>query len=138
RPLRLLIAVVAAVRVPAQAPALHPFDVRAYGAKGDSVTLDTDAINRAIDAAAAAGGGTVYLGPGVYSSFSIHLKSHVALYLDRGATLFAASPAERPNAPGYDPAEPGPGNEYQDYGHSHWHNSLIWGENVQDVAILGP
>jgi polygalacturonase len=126
----------------AQTPAVSPvagrvYDVRAFGAKGDSASLDTDAINRAIAAAAAAGGGTVYIGPGIYSSFSIHLRSHVTLYLERGATLFAASPDERPASPGYDPAEPGPGNEFQDYGHSHWHNSLIWGENVEDVAIVG-
>lgn len=125
--------------VPAGPPGLaRVFDVRAFGAKGDSASLDTDAINHAIEAAAAARGGTVYFGPGTYSAFSIHLKSNVTLYLDHGATLLAASPADRPTAPGYDPAEPGPGNEFQDYGHSHWHNSLIWGENVENVAILGP
>jgi polygalacturonase len=113
------------------------FDVRAYGARGDSASLDTDAINRAIDAAAAAHGGTVYFGPGTYSTFSVHLKSNVALYLDRGATLLGASPEERPDAPGYDAAEPAPNKTYQDYGHSHWHNSLIWGEHVENVAILG-
>ncbi|MDQ2668752.1 MAG: glycosyl hydrolase family 28 protein [Gemmatimonadota bacterium] len=113
------------------------FDVRAYGAKGDSASLDTDAINRAIDAAAAAHGGTVYFGPGTYSTFSVHLKSNVALYLDRGATLLGASPEERPDAPGYDAAEPALEKTYQDYGHSHWHNSLIWGDHVENVAILG-
>lgn len=116
----------------------HIFDVRAYGAKGDSSSLDTEAINRAIDAAAAAHGGTVYFGPGTYSSFSIHLKSAVTLYLDRGATLLAASPDERPDAPGFDAAENVLEQAYQDYGHSHWHNSLIWGENVENVAIIGP
>jgi len=110
-------------------------DVRSFGAKGDSALLDTDAINRAIEAAAAAGGGTVYFGPGIYSSFSIHLRSNVSLYLERGATLLAASPGDRP-AGGYDAAEPGP-NVFQDYGHSHWHNSLLWGENVHDISILG-
>lgn len=114
------------------------FDVRAYGAKGDSSSLDTDAINRAIDAAAAAHGGTVYFGPGTYSSFSIHLKSGVTLYLDHGASLLAATPEERPDAPGYDAAENVLEKAYQDYGHSHWHNSLIWGENVENVAIIGP
>ncbi len=117
--------------------AQRAYDVRAFGAKGDSASLDTDAINRAIEAATAAGGGTVYFGPGTYSSFSIHLKSNVALYLDHGATLLAATPSERPQSAGYDPAEPAP-NNYQDYGHSHWHNSLIWGENIQNVSILGP
>lgn len=121
-----------------RADAPRTFDVRQFGARGDSVSLDTDAINRAIDAAAAAGGGTVFFSTGVYSSFSIHLKSNVGLYLEHGATLLAANPAERPDAPGYDAAEPGPGNEFQDYGHSHWHNSLIWGENVENVSITGP
>ena len=118
--------------------AAHVFDVRAFGARGDSTSLDTDAINRAIEAAAAAHGGTVYFGPGTYSAFSIHLRSNVTLYLDHGATLLAASPDEHPEAPGYDPAENVLAKTYQDYGHSHWHNSLIWGENIENVAIMGP
>ncbi|CAN5339010.1 glycoside hydrolase family 28 protein [soil metagenome] len=110
------------------------FDVRSYGATGDGHTIDSDAINRAIDAAAAAGGGTVYFGGGTYASYSIRLKSHVGLYLDQGAVLLAADTA---GGKGYDPAEPGPGNNYQDFGHSRFHNSLIWGENVEDVSITG-
>lgn len=120
---------------PAAMPAGHVYNVRNYGALGDSTTLDTDAINRAIEAAAAAGGGTVYFPAGVYSSFSIRLRSNITLHLSPGATLLAATPVE--GRPGYDPAEPGPGNEYQDFGHSHWHNSLIWGENLHDVTIEG-
>jgi polygalacturonase len=119
-----------------QAPP-RAFDVRAYGAAGDGKTIDSDAINRAIDAAAAAGGGTVYLGAGTYASYSVRLKSNVALYLDHGATLLAAD-ADTVAGRGYDAAEPGAGNRYQDFGHSHWHNSLVWGENVENVSILGP
>ncbi|MDQ3812431.1 MAG: glycoside hydrolase family 28 protein, partial [Armatimonadota bacterium] len=62
------------------------FDVRAFGATGDGSTLDTDAINQTIEAAQVAGGGTVYFPAGTYLSFSIRLKSHIALYLDQGAT----------------------------------------------------
>lgn len=119
-------------------PAVH--DVRSYGARGDGRTLDTDAINAAIDAAASAGGGTVHFPAGTYPSFSIHLRSHVSLHLGRGATLLAADPADY-EGPGYDPPEPniwGDEHEYQDFGHSHWHNSLIWGEDLEDVGILGP
>jgi polygalacturonase len=132
----LLVALAAPALALAQPPA-RTFDVRAYGAAGDGKTIDSDAINRAIDAAAAAGGGTVYLGAGTYASYSVRLKSNVALYLDHGATLLAAD-ADTVNGRGYDPAEPGAGNRYQDFGHSHWHNSLVWGENVENVSILGP
>jgi polygalacturonase len=110
------------------------FDVRQFGARGDGVTIDSDAINRAIRAAASTGG-TVYLPAGTYASYSVRLQSKVALYLAAGATLLAASPTD---AQGYDLAEPGAGNDYQDFGHGHWHNSLVWGEGVQNVTIFGP
>src|SRR6266849_6050969 len=57
-------------------------DVKSFGAKGDGKTLDTAAINKAIDTAAVAGGGTVFFSAGNYLSVSIHLKSNIALYLD--------------------------------------------------------
>jgi len=116
------------------------FDVRAYGAKGDGASIDTPAINAAIDAAANTGGGTVIFSAGVYASYSIHLKSNVALFLQQGATLLAApTPYDGLNSGGYDAAEPqGAWEPYQDYGHNHWHNSLIWGENIHDFGIFGP
>ena len=70
------------------------FDVRKFGAKGDGKALDSPAINKAIDAAAAAGGGTVLFTAGTYRSFSIRLKSNVALYIDQGATILAADPRD--------------------------------------------
>jgi polygalacturonase len=108
------------------------FDVRAFGAKGDGQTIDSPAINRAIEAAAAAGGGTVYFPAGSYASYSIRLKSDVGLYLDHGATLLAAE------GNGYDAAEPNANDEFQDFGHSHWHDSLLWGDSVENVTIAGP
>src|SRR5882724_5503231 len=111
------------------------FDVRTFGAKGDGKTLDTAAINKAIDTAVAAGGGTVLFPSGNYLSVSIHLKSNITLYLDQGAVIVAAN-----TGPGvtYDAPEPNQWDSYQDFGHSHWHNSLIWGENLENVSILGP
>jgi polygalacturonase len=120
------------------------FDVRTYGAVGDGKTVDTSAINKAIEAAAAAGGGTVVFPPGTWLSFSIHLTSHVGLYLSQGATILAADsplPGQTTgyNGGSYDAAEPNtPWEDYQDYGHNHWHNSLIWGENLSDISITGP
>jgi polygalacturonase len=110
------------------------FDVRAFGAKGDGKTLDTPAFNKAIAAAAKAGGGTVTIPAGTYLCTSIHLQSNITLYVDQGATVLAADATQGT----YDPAEPYTGGPYQDYGHVHWHNSLIWGENLHDVSILGP
>jgi polygalacturonase len=111
------------------------FNVRTYGAKGDGITLDTNAINNTITAAVKAGGGTVYFPAGTYLSYSIRLESHIALYLDQGAVILAASPS---NEAGYDAPEPALNDTFQDFGHSHWHNSLIWGENLEDISILGP
>jgi polygalacturonase len=111
------------------------YNVTEYGAKGDGKTMDTKSINKAIDAAVTHGGGTVYFPAGNYLSGSIHLKSNISLYIDQGDTIIAAD--FTPEA-GYDEPEKIVTNEYEDFGHRHWHNSLIWGENLHDVSILGP
>ena len=63
------------------------FNVRDFGAKGDGVTKDTAAVQKAIDAAHAAGGGEVLLPAGTYLSGSIFLKSRVDFHLAQGAVL---------------------------------------------------
>ncbi len=126
------------------APPLSVFDVRTYGAAGDGKTLDTAAVNRALEAAAAAGGGVVVFPPGSYLCFSIHLKSQVHLHLLQGSAIVAADsplPNEQTGYRGgvYDAAEPNTAwDAYQDYGHNHWHNSLLWGEDIHDISITGP
>jgi polygalacturonase len=120
------------------------FDVRKYGAAGDGKALDTAAVNRAIDAAAAAGGGMVVFPAGTYLCFSIHLKSQVHLYLQQGSCILAADSPLPGDSTGYnggvyDAAEPNtPWEDFQDYGHNHWHNSLLWGESIHDFSITGP
>ncbi len=63
------------------------FDVTAYGAVGDGTTTDTTAIQNAINAAHAAGGGTVLVPAGTYLSGPLRLASSVNLEVDGGATL---------------------------------------------------
>ena len=114
------------------------YNVIDYGAKADGKTIDTKSINDAIETAASKGGGTIYFPAGNYLCYSIRLKSNISLYFDQGATLIAAKPTE---IAGYDEAEPniwGDSLKYQDFGHSHWHNSLIWGEHIENISILGP
>lgn len=116
------------------------YDIRVFGAKGDGKTLDSPAINKAIETAVAHGGGTVFFPAGTYSCYSIRLKSSVSLYLDAGATILAADVSpEGTTTGGYDPAgPPQPWEKFQDYGHNHWRNSLLWGEDLHDVSIFGP
>jgi polygalacturonase len=113
------------------------WDVRTFGATGDGKTFDTAAINKAIEAASAAGGGTVLFPAGNYLCYSIHLKSNVSLYLDQGATIIAAEAPAQGAGGGYDMFEPNQWDPYQDFGHSHFHNSLMWGEEIANIAILG-
>lgn len=112
------------------------YNVKDFGATGDGKTVDSPAINKAIVAASEAGGGTVYFPAGTYLSFTIRLKSNIGLYLDHGAVILAASHKEHEG--GYDAPEPNEWNMYQDHGHSHWQNSLIWGEGIHDISISGP
>ena len=109
------------------------YNVRDFGAKGDGKTLDHGAINAAIEAATRAGGGQVVLPAGTYLCGSIRLKSNVDLHLTPGATILAA-PGEMK---AYDESEVFGAPEYQDGGHTYFHNSLIWAEGQQNVSITG-
>ncbi|TPG33896.1 glycoside hydrolase family 28 protein [Flavobacterium pectinovorum] len=109
------------------------YNVRNYGAIGDGKTLDSPAINKAIEEAAKSGGGTVWIPAGTYLSGSIHLQSNINLHLDSGATILGA-PQEM-NA--YDETESYTFGPYQDGAHSYFHNSLIWGENLVNISITG-
>ena len=106
------------------------FNVREFGATGDGVTNDTAAIDRAIDKCNASGGGDVVFPAGTYVAASIHLKSNIRLMLDKDAVITGADH-------GYDAPEPNPYDKYQDFGHSHFHNALMWGENLENFAIVG-
>ena len=103
-------------------------NVRNYGATGDGNTLDTPAINAAIEAASdELDGGIVYFPPGVYLSGSVHMKSNVTLKLHGEATLKGTGDISQ-----YDTEK---GSRL--IGGS-IHHSLIWGEKLTNIALLGP
>lgn len=73
----------------------NTFNVKQHGATGTRADNATKAIQAAIDACTAAGGGIVYVPPGEYTTGAIHLKDNVNLYLEAGATLrLSQTPAD--------------------------------------------
>lgn len=103
------------------------FNVCAHGAQRDGQTLDTRAIQSAIDACAEWGGGTVYLPAGRYRTGSIFLRNNITLHLDAGAVILGS---ENP----------------QDYSiiqsrwegvHQDTYAPLIGGNHLQSIAVTG-
>ena len=108
-------------------------DVKDFGAVGDGTNIDSPAINAALEKASKNGGDTVVVPKGIYLCYSVHLQSNITLRLEKGAVMKAAQVSADA---GYDEAEPND-SHYQDFGHSHWHNSLLWGENLHHLTIEG-
>jgi hypothetical protein len=89
------------------------FNVRDYAASGDKADNAQAALQAAIDACAAAGGGQVYFPPGAYTTGTLHLRSHVRLFLEAGATIYSIK----------DPAA--------------FDKALFLGENVHHIGLDG-
>jgi polygalacturonase len=109
-----------------------PLDVRDFGARGNGTAKDTAAIQKAIDAAARKGGGTVTVPAGRYLSGTIHLKSNVTLHLDNGATIVAS-----PDDGDFDRYETLPFKSVSDNETTYFHYALVAAENAHDIAIVG-
>ncbi len=117
-------------KVAIQATSTGIFNVRDYGAKANGITLDTAAINQAIEACAKAGAGQVLIPPGRYLSGTVHLRSHVTLFLAAGATLVGTTNLTEYQVPGAPSCMP-----QVKYGN--WHRGLIVAENAEDMTICG-
>jgi polygalacturonase len=104
------------------------FDVRAHGAKGDGVHLDTAAIQSAVDACAAAGGGAVLFAPGTYRSGTIRLRDRVRLHLASGATLLAST--DLADYPVFVP-------KLRSFTDTYTDKSLIYAEGVTGAGLEG-
>ena len=118
----------------AQTPtAASLFKVRDFGAAADGASKDTAAVQSAIDACAAAGGGTVYFAPGTYLCGSVRLKTGVYLYLDAAATIKGS-----PDNNDFNKIEKLDFKNDADAETSFFHYALIWAEDAQRIGILGP
>ncbi len=101
-------------------------NVKDFGAVGDGVTLDTAAIQRAIDA-----GGTVYFPKGTYLTGTLYLKSHGGLFLDQGAIIKASHNREDYNATDFCPQNRVFPQEFMAGTH------LICAVEEEDISISG-
>lgn len=87
----------AAIGAPAKAAAsdddlgARVYNVRSYGARGDKTTLDTAAVQAAIDACAADRGGTVLVPAGTFTIGTVELKSNVTLHIAAAGTLLGST-----------------------------------------------
>jgi len=129
-PRALLVVGLVVVTQAAIAAAAGVFNIRDYGATGDGKTLDTPAIDKAMDACAATGGGQVLLPPGKYLSGTVHLKSHVTLFLEAGAVLVGTTKLDKyqhPTPPAFMPEAKW----------GKWHRALILGDGLENIAIAG-
>ncbi len=95
---------------------LTVYNVIDFGAVGDGQSLDTTAIQRTIDSAAVAGGGTVYFPPGTFLSGTLQLKDNTSLYLSLGSTLSGSK-------------------NLQDYDQEKTH--LIFADDAHNISIRG-
>ena len=94
------------------------YNITSFGAKPDGKTLNTQAIQKAIDECFKRGGGTVLVPPGTFLTGSISLKSHVSLYLSKNAILLAS------------------GN-IADYSPDKEKLSVVLIDQVEDVSVTG-
>ncbi len=128
------------------------FDPRKFGAKGDGQSDDTDALNRLISYAGELGGGVIRFSDGTYPVRTLHLKSNVWLLVDSAAVIKAIPGADAPETTwfsdrayrsGLSPTDPRPyeaPENYmtkQDVGHTYFHNSMFFGERIENVKIAG-
>jgi len=98
------------------------FNVKSFGAAGDGVRPDTEAINKTIQAAHDAGGGTVLVPAGNYVSGTIHLLDNVTFWIDAGATILGTK-----NLADYRWPEGG----------REWDGAIILANGVHNVALMG-
>ncbi|MBI9049179.1 MAG: glycoside hydrolase family 28 protein [Anaerolineaceae bacterium] len=103
------------------------YNIRSFGAVGDGVSLDTPAIQQAIDACAKNGGGTVIVPAGKFVTGSIFLRSNISLYLDVGAELLGSE-----NITDYPVIKSRWEGQTQDT-----YASLIGGDQLSNISVLG-
>ncbi len=106
-------------------------NLREFGAVGDANTLDTQAIQKAIDIASEKGY-TLIVPQGIYLTGSLHLRSNLHIQLEMGAVILGSQKKDD-----YDPFEKLDFPNDADKETSFFHHSLMWGEDIENISITG-
>ncbi len=107
------------------------YNIRAYGAKGDKTTVDTAALQAAIDACTADGGGTVLVPAGTFVIGTVELKSNVTLHIAAGGTLLGSADGKQ-----YHAVDAIPLHGDTTLNDGNW--ALLFAVKAQNVTIEGP
>lgn len=107
----------------------NKYNIKDYGAKGDGVTLNTEAFKKTIEACSKSGGGIVLVPKGTFLTGTIFLKSNITLYLDKGATIKGTRDLNSYSS--FNPSKDRAPRNYR------WYRALILGDSVENVTITG-
>jgi hypothetical protein len=112
------------------------FNVKNFGATGNKAQDAQKAIQKAVEACAKAGGGTVYLPPGEYTSGTIHLRNYVRFYIDTGATLYASTNPAHYDRPALLYAEDAHNITIEGRGTVEGQAQYVWQKNVEHYVDI--
>ena len=127
-------------------------DIKSFGVTADSTIDNTTKINTAIEWLHKIGGGTLLFSKGIYNVRTVHLKTNVYLFVAKDATIRALKGTDAPETTwfsdrkyrsGLSPTDEGPYADpenyltKQDVGHHYFHNSMFFGERLDNVKIIG-
>ncbi|MRG47297.1 endopygalactorunase [Chitinophaga sp. SYP-B3965] len=127
-------------------------DIKQFGVQGTDNGDDTEKINEAIAYLHQIGGGTLLFSNGTYNVRTVHLKSNVYLYVDKGATIKGLKGADAPETTwfsdkkyrsGLSPTDAGPYEDSENYmtkqdvGHHYFRNTMFFGERLDNIKIIG-
>jgi len=107
------------------------YNIRSYGAKGDKTTVDTAAVQAAIDACTGDGGGTVLVPAGTFTIGTVELKSNVTLHIAAGGTLLGSGDGKQ-----YHAVDAIPLHGDTTLNDGNW--ALLFAVHAKNITIEGP